>query len=271
MQQPPGAKAEYYFMIDIWQLMAQWAGQKAPALTVTLVNNAGPEGREAGLMAVAERGGSEFLGPLTALPFWADDLAQMADAMALLPETGRRLEIGGRQYYLAPLSYNRSALVLGGGHVGSALCRLLRFLDFDVILMDDRREFLSPRDDGAQTVEAPFAEISGRFSASALDAVVIVTRGHAQDTACLRQVLGWPLFPPYVGMIGSRHRTDETLKMLASEGIAEALLARVHTPVGLKIGAQTPAEIAVSIGAEIIQALAGDRGRAKGEGALGSA
>lgn len=248
-------------MTDIWQLMAQWAAQKAPALTVTLIHEPGPPSREAGLMAVAERAGSEFLGPLTALPFWADDLAQMADALAFLPETGRRFQIGGRQYYLAPLSYNRSALVLGGGHVGNALGRLLRFLDFDVILMDDRRYFLAPRDDGAQTVEAPFAEMSGRFSAAALDAVIIVTRGHAQDTACLRQVLRWPLFPPYVGMIGSRHRTAETLKMLASEGFAESLLARVHTPVGLKIGAQTPAEIAVSIGAEIIQALAGDRGR----------
>ena len=239
----------------VWQLMSQWAALKAPAVTVTLLPSAGLDVGAAGLMAVADRSGADFQGPLAEMPFWADDLPALGEALNSLTELGLNLETGGRRYYLAPLSYSRSALVLGGGHVGSALCRLLRFLDFEVTIMDDRAEFLQARDDGGLTVEAPFTEMSARFSASALDAVIIVTRGHAQDTICLRQVLAWPLFPPYVGMIGSRHRTSETLKMLNSEGVAENLLTQVHTPVGLKIGAQTPAEIAVSIGAEIIQAL----------------
>jgi len=240
--------------MDIWSFLGQLAERKVPAVTVTLIQAPGGRDRPTGLMAAAEKG-AEFYGPLTEAPFWASDLNEMSGLMQSLPEIGMLHESGERLYYLAPLSYNRSALVLGGGHVGEALTRLLRFLDFEVILMDDRPEFLPPRHDGAKTVEASFIRLSELFSSESLDALIIVTRGHAQDTLCLRQVLSWGRVPPYLGMIGSRNRTSETLKMLASEGFDQALLAGVHTPVGLKIGAQTPAEIAVSIGAEIIGVL----------------
>lgn len=237
--------------------MGQWAALKKPALTVTLVEASGDGSAPAGLMAVAEGPGADFCGPLTEAPFWAGDLAALSGLLPALSETGRLAEAGGRRYYLAPLAYNRSALVLGGGHVGGALAGLLRFLDFEVTLVDDRAEFLSGRDDGVVTVEASFAELGRRFPAAAFEAVVIVTRGHAQDTICLRQILAWSPRPPYLGMIGSRKRTAETLQMLAEEGFPGEALSRVHTPVGLKIGAQTPQEIAVSIAAEIIQVLNG--------------
>ena len=240
-------------MTDIWELMVQWASKKTPALTVTLLQPA--DGTEAGCMAVAEKNDGLFQGPLSEAPFWADDVAAVLAAADTLTETGLKTEVGGRLYYLAPISCNRSALVLGGGHVGEALSRLLRFLDFEVTLMDDRAEFLADRGDGVMTVEASFDELSERFASSAFEAVIIVTRGHAQDTSCLRQALSWPRVSPYLGMIGSRHRTSATLEMLAREGFAPELLSQIHTPVGLKIGAQTPAEIAVSIAAEIIQVL----------------
>lgn len=240
--------------MNIWSFLGQLAQKKVPAVTATLLQASGEQGRLAGLMAAAEKGG-RFRGPLTQAPFWASDLIKLSELLEFLPEIGRLREIEGRLYYLAPLSYNRAALVLGGGHVGQALAGLLRFLDFEVTLADDRPEFLAPRQDGTKTVEASFTRLGELFSSERLDALVIVTRGHAQDTICLRQVLSWERIPPYLGMIGSRRRTLETLKMLASEGFDQALLAEVHTPVGLKIGAQTPAEIAVSIGAEIIQVL----------------
>ena len=240
-------------MNDTWGLLAQWAEKKTPALTVTLLKPAGEA--EAGLMAVAEKSIGALKGPLTEAAFWNEDWPALLEATGSLPETGRKVEAAGRMYYLAPLSFNRSALVLGGGHVGEALSRLLRFLDFEVSLMDDRAEFLTDRGAGVSMVEAPFEELSGRFADSGFDAVIIVTRGHAQDTGCLRQVLKWRRIPGYLGMIGSRHRTSATLKMLAEEGFDPKLLSEVHTPVGLKIGAQTPAEIAVSIAAEIILVL----------------
>jgi xanthine dehydrogenase accessory factor len=208
-----------------------------------------------------EAPGAEAEGPLTRADFWEGDwkAALKAAAQKSPPEGGRVIALGPRRYYLSGLEHPRSALVLGGGHVGRALGRLLRFLEFEVTLADDRAEFLTGLSEAGITgVLTPFDDLNRAFPAPAFGAVVIVTRGHAQDTASLRQVLRWAS-PDYVGMIGSRKRAAETLVMLAGEGFGDRL-EKVHTPVGLPIGAQTPQEIAVSIAAEIIKA--GRRGPA---------
>lgn len=240
--------------MDIWSQLGQLVEKRQQALIITLVEEA-DKPHLVGAMATRSPGDEKWHGPLVEAPFWADDSPALFSAATSVAEAGVLVNSGGRRYLVSRLNYGRSALVLGGGHVGDAVCRLLRFLDFEVTLMDDRAEFLKKRQDGVSTVEAPFSQLTSLFSNLSFDAVIIVTRGHAQDTGCLRQVLSWPLKPPYVGMIGSRHRTAETLKMLAAEGFAAETLQKVHTPIGLKIGAQTPAEIAVSIAAEIIQEL----------------
>ena len=245
--------------MDVWATLGQWAEKRRNAIIITLIQ--APAGLEeiVGQMAVLSDPKAEVQGPLAAAPFWAADWAASLSHVSSgdLPEGGVLADSGGRRYLVSGLTYERSALVLGGGHVGGAVCRLLRFLDFETTLMDDRPEFLRERDDGAGTVEAPFERLTEIFAGCRLDAVVIVTRGHAQDTACLRQVLAWPDLPPYLGMIGSRRRTSATLKMLEQEGVAPELLNMIHTPIGLSIGAQTPAEIAVAIVAEIIKTLQG--------------
>ena len=81
--------------------------------------------------------------------------------------------------------------------------------------------------------------------------VVIVTRGHVADTVCLREVINKNL--PYIGMIGSKKKNTAVFELLKSEGISESDIKKVHAPIGLKIGAQTPEEIAVAIAAELIQ------------------
>jgi xanthine dehydrogenase accessory factor len=85
--------------------------------------------------------------------------------------------------------------------------------------------------------------------------VVIVTRGHAYDLEALRVVVDSQA--AYVGMIGSRRKVRTTFERLVADGVPQSLLERVHAPIGLDIGAQTPAEIAVSILAEIIWLLKG--------------
>jgi len=98
-----------------------------------------------------------------------------------------------------------------------------------------------------------------RASGRGLDAdtyVVLVTRGHSHDVECLVELIDDPL--AYVGMIGSRRRIDAVLQLLASEkGLAAERLDGVHAPIGLDIGARTPAEIAVCIMAEIINVMRG--------------
>ncbi len=242
--------------MDPWITLGRWAEQRLCPLVVTLVEAPPAEAALVGRIAVMEGAGAPPQGPLTEAPFWPADWESLRAVTAeTRPEGGRLAECGGRRYLVSALVYNRSALVLGGGHVGSALARLLRFLEFEVTLVDDRPEFLGIRDDGAATVEAPFTRLTELFADAGVDAVAIVTRGHAQDTACLRQILHWPNLPPYLGMIGSRRRTRDTLEMLSGEGVSPELLTRVRTPIGLPIGAQTPEEIAVSIAGEIIRVL----------------
>ncbi|MEG0513759.1 MAG: XdhC family protein, partial [Clostridia bacterium] len=129
---------------------------------------------------------------------------------------------------------------------------LLHRLDFSPIVFDDRLEF-------ANTALFPLAErvVLGDFSGIATkvtltpaDYVVIMTRGHHYDHELLTQVLGTPA--AYIGLIGSRSKIAHTKSLLFEEGFSEQDFQRVHTPIGLPIKAETPAEIAVSIAAEMI-------------------
>jgi xanthine dehydrogenase accessory factor len=243
--------------LDPWTALGRWAEQRRRPLVVTLTEAPSEEAGLVGRIAVLENAGAAPRGPLAEAPFWPADWEFLRKSAAELPPEWGRLATmpSGRRYLISSLVYNRSALVLGGGHVGGALTRLLRFLEFEVTLVDDRPEFLQSRDDGALAVEAPFSRLTELFAGSNVDAAALVTRSHAEDTACLRQILRWPAVPPYLGMIGSRRRTRGTLDLLAGEGISPDLLQRVHTPIGLAIGAQTPEEIAVAIAGEIIQVL----------------
>lgn len=144
-------------------------------------------------------------------------------------------------------------IICGGGHVSLELAYLAARLDFEVIVLDDRVEFANVvRFPTAQQVLcAPFAQSLTRLGSTADDFFVIVTRGHAFDRDCLAQVLGGKY--AYVGMIGSRGKVAAVMQSLQTQGIPSAVLDTVHAPIGLPIGGQTPAEIAVSIGAQLVQ------------------
>ncbi len=155
-------------------------------------------------------------------------------------------------------------IIFGGGHVGAALCRIASHLDFEIIVIDDRPSFAAesvhPDADRliCDTFEGAYKEIKPKLS----DYLVIVTRGHKHDRYCLEQALSAET--AYVGMIGSRSRVKKQLRELTEAGYSKEQLSHVHSPIGLKIGAVTEAEIAISILAEIIQVR---RGRSKDESA----
>jgi xanthine dehydrogenase accessory factor len=91
--------------------------------------------------------------------------------------------------------------------------------------------------------------------------VVLVTRGHRYDYQCLRKVLEHSPLPGYIGMIGSRRRVRATFEALLEEGFDRELLGRVRAPIGLDLGGETPAEIAVSVAAEIVHLWNGGSGK----------
>jgi xanthine dehydrogenase accessory factor len=163
-------------------------------------------------------------------------------------------------------------IVLGGGHIALALTKMAKLTDFSVTIFDDRPAFANPDrfPEADEVICDSFSRVMERVKVRASDYVVIVTRGHKHDTECLEGVRSG-VRPAYTGMIGSRRRVAIVMKQLEEAGYNKALLDGVHSPIGLRIAAVTPAEIAVSILAEIIQVKrAGfDKAAARAPGAHG--
>ncbi len=143
-------------------------------------------------------------------------------------------------------------ILCGGGHVSLALAQIGALLDFEVVVLDDRSEFASrERFPMAREIYCmPFDRGLEAAGHTERDFFAILTRGHAYDKECLARILRGPW--AYVGMIGSRAKVAAVMAALEAEGFSQEELSRVHSPIGLKLGGQTPAEIAVSIAAELV-------------------
>ena len=155
-------------------------------------------------------------------------------------------------------------IVCGGGHVGQAVARAGRLLDFRVTVIDDRADFAARDkfpDPQIRLIAADFTEALRSLKITPASHVVIVTRGHKHDELCLREVVDKPA--GYIGMIGSRRRTATIRAMLLRDGTPPEQIERVRAPIGLDIGAQTPEEIALAILSEIILVRRGGTGRPK--------
>ncbi len=179
----------------------------------------------------------------------------------LLLRTAQLLEIAGAcgatSVFVEPLHPVARLLVLGGGHIAQPLVAIASLLEYEITVIDDRPSFANrQRFPGAQSVVCEdFSRALSRQRFDAGTSVVIVTRGHQHDLLCLKQVL--PEEPGYVGMIGSRRRIKLVREHLMSAGFPEEQVNRVFMPIGLEIGAETPAEIAISIAAQLTEARCG--------------
>jgi xanthine dehydrogenase accessory factor len=153
--------------------------------------------------------------------------------------------------------------IFGGGHVSLYLARLARTVDFRIVVMDDRAEFANferfPFAD--EVLLRPYDRAVEGLSLDENTFVVIVTRGHLHDLEVLRQVINSEA--SYIGMIGSRRKKNLLFQQLLQEGVPQERLDQIHAPIGLDINAETPAEIAVSIVAELISVRAGRQIRCK--------
>ena len=155
--------------------------------------------------------------------------------------------------FLDPIIANPGLYIFGGGHVSQQIVPLAAGVGFDVTVIDDREEFADPRlfPAAKEVVEHGFEDVLDGLPVDSSSFLVIVTRGHSFDKEVLSQALRTEA--RYVGMIGSKRKRDIIYQKLLEEGFTRDDLARVHSPIGLSIGAQTPEEIAVSIVAELIQ------------------
>lgn len=151
-------------------------------------------------------------------------------------------------------------LIVGAGHIAVPLAVLGTLCDFSVTVLDDRPQYANTRrfPQADSVLAADFLpalrQLRSEHQLDDQTCVVLVTRGHQYDVDCLAELLDDDL--PYLGMIGSKRRIRAVFELLQSErGLRKAQFANVYAPIGLDIGAQTPAEIAVCIMAEIINVM----------------
>lgn len=183
------------------------------------------------------------------------DEAKLFRVEDLAPELA---ECAGTKILFERIEAEPRLVIAGAGHVGASLARLAARVGFQVTLIDDRAEFVSRKSFSETSEEAIKLIAAEDWEVSMREAiangrgvsVAIVTRGHKQDEECLRAAVATR--PDYVGMIGSKRRTNIVLEKLREEGCDQNELRKVRAPIGLDIGAVSPEEVALAILAEIV-------------------
>lgn len=223
----------------------------------------------AGARLLVERDGSK-LGTLgdaalddRVAEYALDAFARHAAETVYVIESGLSLRTvaGATSIYVEVVEAKPVFIIVGAGHIGRCLSKLADFLDFHVVVVDDREDFANEErlPEADEVICDDYEAALGRYELNANTFVVMVTRGHKQDELSLRCCLGRGV--SYLGMIGSKRRTATVIEHLRDEGFDPAELARIHTPIGLDIGAETPEEIAISIMAEVIMQRRGGTGQ----------
>lgn len=157
--------------------------------------------------------------------------------------------------FLELLTPPPTLLIIGAGHIGEKLAKIADFIGFQVMIQDPRPELNNP-----EKFPPPFQSFNQSIT-TVLEQLIsyenlyiaLVTRGCVQDIEALKIILNWDLPYQYIGMIGSQKRINWVYQELQKSGISRHQLEKIHAPIGLAIGALTPEEIAISIGAELIR------------------
>ena len=162
---------------------------------------------------------------------------------------------GSCEVFIEPILPPPSLYIFGAGHVGQSLAKIGKIAGFRIVVIDDREEFANKErfPDADEIVVTDFKEVRKKLKFSRKSCLIIATREHKNDLEVLRSFIEFDL--TYIGMIGSKRKVGEIFESLERDGISRKLLERVHAPIGLSIGAKTPAEIAISIMAEIISEM----------------
>jgi xanthine dehydrogenase accessory factor len=154
-------------------------------------------------------------------------------------------------------------VVCGAGHVGAALAKLGAFVGYQTTLIDDRAEFVRPDRFSEGQIELVVAQDWAESVRQAVGngrgvAIAVVTRGHDQDEECMEAIVD--VMPDYVGLIGSKRRTNIVIDNLIRSGASADHLRNIRAPIGLDIGAISPEEVALAIIAEIVAERRGAQG-----------
>ena len=164
------------------------------------------------------------------------------------------MHCGGKMKVLIePIIPAPKAIIFGGGHISIVLAKILKLLEFHITVTDDRRKYANKKrfPEADEIIVGDYNKQFSKFKINDNTYLIIVTRAHSQDEICLFHSL--KANARYIGMIGSKNKFEIIKTNLLKRGFKKKDLERVHCPIGIDIGAQTPEEIAVSIVAEIIR------------------
>ena len=250
-------------MPSLYQALAEIEDRNETAALCTIVRSRGstprhatskmlvyPDGRILGTV-----GGGEVENRVIseALQVIAEGRSRLLSYNMADPQKGDPGVCGGQlEVFVEPILPKPVLLLIGAGHVGKAVVHLAKWLGFYVILSDDRPGFCTPEAvPGADEYQAvPMSDLPGRVKITPWTYIVLTTRGMNVDVDGLPALLDDPY--AYLGIIGSQRRWAMARKGLLEKGVGEDVLDKIHSPIGLELGAETPEEIAVSILAEII-------------------
>lgn len=188
-----------------------------------------------------------------------EDGAPRTVPFSLTERSGGLVCGGNLLVYIEPVIPEPHLVILGAGHVGTALSKIARFAGFRTTVVDDREEFANRErlPDAQNIIVSGFADTFSRIAVDRTAFIVIATRGHLHDLEALTAALRTEA--RYIGLLGSRRKRALLFKALADAGFGPGDIARVIIPVGLPIGSVTPEEIAVSIMGQLIQIRRRDR------------
>ncbi len=250
-------------MTSIYQALAELEARNAAGAVCTVIRTRGSTPRHAAskmlvypdghILGTVGGGGLEQHVIDEALKALGDRQPRLLEYDMVDPSRGDVGVCGGTvEVYVEPILPKPVLVVVGAGHVGKAVAHLAHWLGFRVAVSDDRPEFCTPQavPAGDEFFPCPLVELPSRLKITPWTYLVLTTRGMDVDVQGLPGLLETPA--AYLGVIGSKRRWTETRRQLLAAGTPEEKLARVHSPVGLEIHAETPEEIAVSIMGEII-------------------
>ena len=181
-----------------------------------------------------------------------DRTAALESSRQLPHGTARLVALGDtHDLLIEPVTGKPRIVVCGGGHVAQAIARQALLLDFDVTILEDRPEFADPSRFGgaARVLGGHIPDTLASIDHGWGSFIVVATRGHKLDGDCVLAAVNTNA--RYIGLLGSRRKAVLIAEMLREHGVNDERIASIRTPVGLELGGRTPAEIALSVLAQI--------------------
>lgn len=250
-------------MSSLSEELVQISNQGVSAVLATVIEAAGEAHAEPGAKCLVRDGevrAETISDPAVIQAIVHESEARLREEQSKLvslnvPQAGGKLEVFF-EVMLAP----PKLVVVGAGHIAVPLVKMAKVLDFYVIVLDDRLMYVNRErfPDADEVLVSDMAQALKEMALTPSTYIVLITRGHKYDEPCLREIIHSQA--KYIGMIGSRRRIKACFQRFRDQDkIAEEVIERVYAPIGLDIATETPAEIALSILAEIIKVRRGGK------------